>query len=228
MELWLLNTFSTPALATVFVGGVVLLAIAGSLLVRRRLPSTVEGRHNETIGVILGIYGAIYGILLAFVIVAEWEALGVARTNVATEATQTAEVLRDASAFPAEQRQKVSEALGAYVHAVVEKQWPRMREGHPDPNLVNPQITRVYRVFQDYEPTTEAQKAYYSQAITNLGGVAAARRSRLATSQDGLPVLLTMLVFGGALVVIPLTWAYGIRSVKVQLMFVGAVAALIG
>ncbi|MEV4436533.1 hypothetical protein [Streptomyces sp. NPDC049585] len=228
MELWLLNTFSTPALATVFIGGIVFVAVTGGLLVRRRFPHTVEGRHNEMIGVVLGIYGAIYGIILAFVIVAEWEALGVARTNVATEATQTAEVLRDASAFPTEQRHRISDAIGDYVHAIVEKQWPRMREGEPDPGLTNPEITRIYRAFQTYEPTTEAEKAYYSQAVSNLGGVAAARRSRLATSQEQLPVLLTALVYGGALVVIPLTWVYGIRSIRVQLVFISAVAALIG
>ncbi|MEV4442141.1 hypothetical protein AB0K09_24670 [Streptomyces sp. NPDC049577] len=228
MELWLLNTFSTPALATFFIGGIIVLAIAGSLLVRRRFPRTIAGRHNETIGVVLGIYGAIYGIILAFVIVAEWEALGAARTNVATEATQTAEVLRDASAFPAEQRHRISAAIDAYVHAIVEQQWPRMRAGNPDPDLTNPQITRIYRAFQGYEPVTEGQKAYYSQAISNLGGVAAARRSRIATSQEQLPVLLTALVYGGALVVIPLTWVYGMRSIRVQLVFVSAVAALIG
>lgn len=228
VELWLLNTFTTPSLATVFVGGIMLFAIAGSMLVRRRFPHTVEGRHNETIGVVLGIYGAIYGIILAFVIVAEWEALGAARTNVATEATQTAEVLRDASVFPAEQQHRISDAIGLYVHAIVEKQWPRMRLGHPDPSLTNPQVARLYRAFQEYEPTTEAQKAYYSQAVSNLGGVAAARRSRLATSQEQMPVLLTALVCGGALVVIPLTWVYGIRSIRVQLVFVGSVAALIG
>ncbi|KNB50794.1 DUF4239 domain-containing protein [Streptomyces caatingaensis] len=228
MELWLLNTFSTPALATVFIGGIVLFAVAGGLLVRRRMPHTVAGRHNETVGVVLGIYGAIYGIILAFVIVAEWEALGTARNNVATEATQTAEVLRDAAVFPPAQQRAVSSAIGAYVHAIVDKQWPRMREGHPDPNLTNPQVVALYRAFQTYEPTTEAQKAYYAQAVSNLGGVAAARRSRLATSQEQLPVLLTVLVLGGALVIIPLTWVYGIRSIRVQIVFVGAVAALIG
>lgn len=228
MELWLLNTFNTPALATLFIGGIVLFSIAGSLFIRRRFPHTIGGRHNDPIGVTLGIYGAIYGIILAFVIVAEWEALGTARTNVATEATQTAEILRDASAFPPEQRHRISDAIGAYVHAIVEKQWPRMREGRPDPSLTDPQVVDLYRAFQGYEPTTEAQKAYYGQAISNLGGVAAARRSRIETSQEQLPVLLTVLVFGGALVVIPLTWVYGIRSIRVQIVFVSAVAALIG
>ncbi|MFC5720987.1 hypothetical protein ACFP1Z_12495 [Streptomyces gamaensis] len=228
MELWLLNTFDTPSLAIVFVGGIVILSIAGSLLTRRRFPHLVEGRHNETIGVVLGMYGAIYGIILAFVVVAEWEALGAARNNVATEATQTAEVLRDSTAFPAAQQQRISAAIGEYVHAIVEKQWPRMRWGNPDPNLTDPQVKGLYRAFQEYEPTTEAQKAYYSQAVTNLGGVASARRTRLATSQEQLPVLLTALVYGGAMVVIPLTFLYGIRSIRVQILFVTSVAALIG
>ncbi|MEV5238433.1 hypothetical protein AB0K89_04790 [Streptomyces cinnamoneus] len=228
MELWLLNTFGTAELAILFVGGAVVFSLAGSLLLRRFSPRVSQGRHNDVIAVVLGVYGAIYGIILAFVVVAEWEALGAAETNVATEAAQTAEVLRDSSAFPPDQRRRISIAVGGYVHAIVDKQWPLMREGRPDPGLTNPEITALYKVFQGYEPQTEVQKTYYGQAVSSLSGVAIARRSRLATSQQQMPVLLTGLVIGGAFVILPLSLAYGIPSLKVQLVFVGAISALIG
>ncbi|MEV5505561.1 DUF4239 domain-containing protein [Streptomyces orinoci] len=224
----LINSLGTVVLAFLFVGGAVCLAAAGSLLVRWRFPDTIQGQHNKTIGDVLGVYAAIYGIILAFVVVADWEALGSAEVNVAAEASQTAEVLLDAGAFPAAQRQKISTAIGEYVHAVVERQWPLMRRAAPDADLTNPQLTALYAAFQGYEPTTEAQKAYYNQAITNIGGVAAARRNRLTASQKELPLLLTALVYGGALVLIPLTFLYGIESIRIQLLFVCSIAALVG
>ncbi|WP_367038264.1 hypothetical protein [Streptomyces sp. Je 1-332] len=113
------------------------------------------------IGVVLGMYAAIYGIILAFVVVAEWEGLNAAETNVALEASQTAEVLRDASAFPAGQERRVTNAVGAYVRVVVNEQWPLMRAGEPDPGLTNPEVTALYQAFQEYEPQTEADSSCF-------------------------------------------------------------------
>ncbi|NEB81560.1 DUF4239 domain-containing protein [Streptomyces sp. SID14478] len=228
MGIWLLNNFSTLALALLLGGGAVCVALAGAVLVRRGFPRLAGGTYNDMIGVVLGMYAAIYGIILAFVVVAEWEGLNDAHTNVAAEASQTAEVLRDAAAFPPEQQRKVSVAMDAYVHAVVDKQWPLMRDGRPDPGLTNSQVVGLYTVFQDYEPQTEAQKTYYAQAVTTLGEIASARRTRLADSEQSLPPLLNLLVYGGALVMLPLTFLYGIHSLRAQLMFVTSVAALIG
>ncbi|MET8294575.1 hypothetical protein ACGFY6_33480 [Streptomyces sp. NPDC048387] len=66
MSLSLLNHCSTFTLAVVAVGGTVLLAVGGSALLRRRHPSPAAGEHNDMVGVTLGMFGAIYGIILAF------------------------------------------------------------------------------------------------------------------------------------------------------------------
>ncbi|MFJ9176665.1 DUF4239 domain-containing protein [Streptomyces sp. NPDC102360] len=228
VEIWLLNNLSTLALFLLICGGAVIVAVTGCLLVRRKVPVVAQGKYNDMIGVVLGMYAAIYGIILAFVVVAEWEGLGEAQTNVAAEASQTAEVLREADAFPPGQRREVTEAMDAYVHAVVDKQWPLMREGRADPNLTNPEITALYRAYQDYEPKTEVEKTYYSQSVATLADIASARRTRLSDAQQELPVLLTVLVYGGALVMLPLTFLYGIEGLRAQLTFVTSVAALIG
>ncbi|MFG2498818.1 DUF4239 domain-containing protein [Streptomyces sp. NPDC048441] len=202
--------------------------MVGTLVLRRSFPHHANGAHNEMIGVVLGMYAAIYGIILAFVVVAEWEGLNEAETNVALEASQTAEVLRDASAFPPEQERRVTNAVAAYVRVVVDEQWPLMRAGEPDPGITNPEVTALYQVFQEYEPQTEAEKTYYEQSVSTLGEIAGARRTRLADAQQSLPSLLNVLVYGGALVMLPLTLLYGIRSLRANLMFVMSVAALIG
>ncbi|MFJ8825450.1 DUF4239 domain-containing protein [Streptomyces sp. NPDC102467] len=228
MEIWLLNHLSTFVLFLLICGGAVFFAVSGCLLVRRRLPRVADGTYNEMIGVVLGMYAAIYGIILAFVVVSEWESLSTAEANVAAEASQTAEVLRECAAFPPEQQRRVSAAMGTYVHAVVDKQWPLMREGKPDPGLTNSEITDLYSAYQEYEPHGASEEAYYEQSVATLADIATARRSRLAQAGQELPILLTVLVYGGALVMLPLTFLYGIESLRAQLMFITSVAALIG
>lgn len=228
MSLWLLNHFSTFTLAVATVGGTVVLAVTGSVLLRRRYPSLAEGEHNDMVGVTLGMFGAIYGIILAFVIVTLWTQLESTQTIVAAEATDMALIARDAAAFPPPVRARLDDALSDYVHAVVEVQWPLMREGVPSYEATAVKFQAVYDVLQEYEPKTAHEEVFYGEAVDHLNDVASQRRARLTMAEQQLPPLLQALAFGGALVLIPLTFLYGMRKLRIQLLFVASVAALIG
>ncbi|MFD7027371.1 DUF4239 domain-containing protein [Streptomyces sp. NPDC059917] len=228
MALWLLNHFSTFTLATVAVGGTVLLAVAGSLLLRRRYPSLARGEHNDMVGVTLGMFGAIYGIILAFVIVTLWTQLEDTQTIVASEATDAALITRDAAAFPAPVRAGLDAAISGYVHAVVEDQWPLMRAGRPSYGATEVHLQTAFRVLQSYEPKSQTERVFYEQAVDHLNDVASQRRARLTMARQELPPLLQALAFGGAIVLVPLTFLYGLRKLRVQILFIASVSGLIG
>ncbi|QCX74624.1 hypothetical protein C9F11_04605 [Streptomyces sp. YIM 121038] len=228
MSLWLLNHFSTFTLAVITVGGTVLLAVGGSVLLRRRYPSLIQGEHNDMVGVTLGMFGAIYGIILAFVIVTLWTQVEDTQTIVATEATDAALIARDAAAFPPPVHARLDSAMSGYVHAVVEDQWPRMREGNPSYGATETHLRAAYEVLQAYDPTTDREQVFYEQAVGHLDDVATQRRARITMARQELPVLLQVLAFGGALVLVPLTFLYGLRKLRVQMLFVASVAALVG
>ncbi|MFJ1707036.1 DUF4239 domain-containing protein [Kitasatospora sp. NPDC088346] len=228
MSLWLLNNLSTFTLAVVAVGGTILLAVAGSVLVRRRYPSLARGEHNDMVGVTLGMFGAIYGIILAFVIVTLWTQLDATQTIVASEATDAALIARDATAFPVSVRAGLDSAMSGYVHAVVEDQWPRMRAGDPSYGATEAHLQNAFHVLQTYDPKGQAEQVFYEQAVDRLNDVAAQRRARITMARQELPPLLQVLAFGGALVLIPLTFLYGLRKLRVQILFVASVAGLIG
>ncbi|MFE9928497.1 DUF4239 domain-containing protein [Streptomyces sp. NPDC005533] len=228
MSLWLLNHFSTFTLAVVTVGGTVAVAVAGSVLLRRRYPSLARGEHNDMVGVTLGMFGAIYGIILAFVIVTLWTQLDSTQTVVASEATDVALIARDAAAFPPPTRAEVDAALSGYVHSVVDHQWPRMRAGKPSYEANAGKLQAVYDVLQAYEPKTAREEVFYEEAVHHVNDIAAQRRARLTMAEQELPPLLQALAFGGAIVLIPLTFLYGMRKLRIQLLFVASVSALIG
>ncbi|MFG3289519.1 DUF4239 domain-containing protein [Streptomyces sp. NPDC048179] len=228
MSLWLLNHFSTFTLAVLTVGGTVVLAVGGSVLMRRRYPSLARGEHNDMVGVTLGMFGAIYGIILAFVIVTLWTQLEDTQTIVSSEATDTALIARDAAAFPAAVRARLDSTLSGYVHAVVEDQWPRMRAGHPSYGTTESHLQDAFHVLQTYDPKTEREQVFYEQAVGHLDDVASQRRARITMARQELPVLLQVLAIGGALVLVPLTFLYGMRKLRVQMLFVASVAGLVG
>ncbi|MBW8826306.1 MAG: DUF4239 domain-containing protein [Acidobacteria bacterium] len=94
MSRWLLNHVPTLGLAAIIIGGFVGMAVVGTLLVRKRLPSWVSGADNDVAGVLLGVVGGVYGIMLAFVIVALWESFQDAERTVTTEATEVSQLYR--------------------------------------------------------------------------------------------------------------------------------------
>ncbi|WP_327072245.1 DUF4239 domain-containing protein [Kitasatospora purpeofusca] len=228
MELWLLNTFKTSTLTLLIVGGIMIIAVLAALLVRHRFPDLVKGEHNEMVGTTLGMFGAIYGIILAFVIVTLWTQLDTATTIVASESTAAASLVRDARAFPQTEQEKINAAVGTYVHGVVDIQWPQMRNGSPDYKATEARLQAVYDAVQSYEPQTNSEQSYYDQATANLDTLVTQRRARITMATQELPILLQILVYGGALIIIPLTLLFGVRSKRIQILFVASVAGLIG
>ncbi|GLV90127.1 hypothetical protein Slala04_15810 [Streptomyces lavendulae subsp. lavendulae] len=228
MILWLLNNLSTFVIAVLLVGGLTGLAVAGSVAARRRFPYLAQGEHNEMVGIALGMFGAIYGIILAFVVVTLWTQLETTQSIIAAEAGDLAAVVRSADAFPAADRARVHAAVGAYAHAVVEVQWPLMREGRPSYEATGTQTHGLYQALMSYEPQGPRAETFYKEAASRLNDLNSQRRARITMAETSLPVLLQVLVYGGALVIVPLTFLFGLRSLRMQLLFVSAVAGLIG
>ncbi|WP_078857807.1 DUF4239 domain-containing protein [Streptomyces sp. NRRL F-4474] len=115
-----------------------------------------------------------------------------------------------------------------YVHSVVEQQWPLMRDGRGNAAVTSHAVDHLYRLLAEYQPRSISEQPFYGKALDSLDDVAAQRRARISQSHDELPALLQVLIFGGAAVIILITFLYGVRDRRVCLLFVGSVAGLIG
>jgi hypothetical protein len=227
VSLWLVNHLSLWTLVALFVGGFMVAAMAGCLVMRRLFPSLADGDHNEVAGVVLGIFGAIYGIVLAFVIVVLWEGYQTSDSLASAESTALAEMARSVRAFPPDTEFLMREAIQGYVRAVVEDEWVTQKEGRKSPRAAA-SIDNVYAALQAYEPQSPNEVAFYAEAVSALTDVTSNRRARLQQSSQTLPGLFQVLVVGGAFMVIGLTYLLDVRSQAIHLMFVGIVAALVG
>ena len=107
--------------------GVVLLAV---WLIRRTVPATSEGFHAEISAPMVGVVAALFGLLLAFVIVIAYQNFLEADANVSREADSLASIVRDSQAFPEPGGENVRRAVATYVRAVVDDEWPQMRDGN--------------------------------------------------------------------------------------------------
>ncbi|WP_145886539.1 DUF4239 domain-containing protein [Streptomyces sp. BK340] len=228
MGLWLLNHLNTASLAILIVGGVVVLSLVACLVTRRIFPALINGVTNDVSRTVLELFGAIYGIVLAFVIVTLWTELEQVQVVVTSEATDLAVISRNAHAFPDEVQKKLDQAIGGYVHAVVEDAWPLMRNGKNSLSATSGKLEALYGVLQDYNPKSNSEQAFYDKSVERLNDITEQRRTRILAATQRLPILLQVLTYGGALVVIMITLLYGVENLKVELLFVGSIALLVG
>lgn len=227
MHRWLLNHVHTSLLMFLYVLVAVLLAYAMLRAVRRLFPSLAGGEQNEIAVLSVEIIGAVYGILLGFVIVSLWEGFDAADGNVGREATALSQIVRSAQAFDPVARDEVTRAVGEYAHAVVYDEWPLLREGKASERAAE-DISNLYTVLQRYEPKTETQKTFYVASVERLNEALAARRTRIAQAEASLGGSLRFMMYAGFVMIVGFMTAVGGgrgRAHTVMLLGVTAIIA---
>lgn len=147
----ILNSVPLTVLIVVAVASTFAVVVMAVWLIRRWVPSTREGFHAEISAPMLGVVAALFGLILAFVIVIAYQNFLDADANVSREADSLASVVRDSAAFPEPGGGNVRRAVGTYVRAVVNDEWPLMHEGH-DSTLAKSGLNNIFAAFRTVKP----------------------------------------------------------------------------
>src|SRR6478736_3464460 len=151
------------AVVAAILGAVLLLV----WLIRRLVPAVAEGFDAEVSSQMLGVVAALFGLLFAFVIVIAYQNFTDAQANVSDEADALAAVVRDSGAFPQTQRVHVRDAVGVYVRAVVDEEWPRMRHGE-DSAAAWSAVDGMFAALQGFDPSSARETSFYDDSVTQL------------------------------------------------------------
>jgi len=224
---WLLNSLPTWQLAVLIVGGLVTLALSGLFLIRRYFPRLSRGESNDVAGIAVGLLAAVYGIVLAFVIVAMYDDFKEAEATVGREATNVTQLYTDVDAFPNPPHDELKRAILAYVTTVRGGEWKAMRSGREAPRA-EVDLRRIAHLLQGFEPKTQSDSSFYTEAIAKLNDVVGERADRLHAARESLPGTFQVLVIGGGLLLIGSLYFVGVPSARGQTLLIGGVAALIG
>lgn len=212
-----LQSFSTPVLALLLVGGTTVIAVAALLLVRHKVPAEKLERNNELAGIFFSMVGVMYAIILAFMVFAVWDAFQGANRTAQDEATTLDSMYRDADLFPGPTGQALKQDIRAYSEVIVEKEWPAMAHRGESPE-VDDALNKVWDSFEALDPQTEQQKAFYAEMTHNLNEIHTLRHDRLLASRNGLPSLLWIVVFAGGLTTLSYVIYFGQANFRTQLL----------
>jgi hypothetical protein len=199
--LWLL------AVASIVVPGV--LAFVGAVLARKLFPKLAGTDFRETGSMVLPATLAVYGIVLAFVIVNQYTDFTAARDDVQSEALNLEDVHRAAQGFSEPTHGQVDAVLTDYVRTVVLQEWDDLAHGHDSPRAAY-DFDLLNATLVSYKPKDPATVALFQEALGFLHDAHVGRHRRIDAAIDTLPSLLVWFLIVGAVATVLASYMLGL------------------
>jgi len=155
---------------------------------------------------VMGVVASFIGIMLAFSAVQVWQDYGTADRAVAQEAAAISELYRDMAVY-GDETQTPRASVKAYVHAVLDDEWPRLAHGEPGPKAAAALID-LFKEVATIQPKTSRDEVIYGEIFKKLNEVSQYRRERMIASQAALPALFWIVVVIGSCILVGYTFVY--------------------
>jgi hypothetical protein len=226
VEKFFLVHIPTVWLGVIVVAIAVGTSLAGLVIVRKAVE--VEGLkpQHDVAGFIIAVVGVIYAVLLAFMVVLQWESYSAASDHAAAEAIALGNLYRDADSFGASGR-PLANAVSAYSKQIVDVEYPYVAKHQAEDPATDRYLNAVWKAVNTLPTSTPTQQAFMRQAINDVSTATEQRRNRVEDSGSLLPQpLWVVLLVGGALTV-AFTYFFGLESFAVQATMVATLAVLI-
>lgn len=186
-----------------------LLAVAGLAVVWFTVPHDLRQANNDVGGNYLQTLGTIYAVLLAFVVFVVWTQQNDAWRLIERQANELADLLRLARALGEPVNSQVREAICAYAHEVINKEWSLMGNGQSSPQAAQ-LLEQVWLALAAVEPRTVREEALYAEAVARFNDLSDARTDILQSSRTRLPPTLWILLVTGAISTVGSMYFFGL------------------
>jgi hypothetical protein len=188
-----LSRLPTLGLFLVLMAGGLAVSIVLTLLADRAFDAGSRTRTSTSITTVVGVIAGLYAVLIAFVIVNEWQAFNTAQDRVSNESAALSATYFNANVLPEPGRSEILRSIREYDRSVVCDEIPYLAT-HEGP------VTKTRLALQDLFATVartapEAETvAFYNATVNQLSDIAQARRARINAATSPLPDLLLMVI----------------------------------
>jgi hypothetical protein len=204
--------------------GFIALALAGLMVVRRRVPLEQLQEQHDVAAACFAVLGGLYGIVLAFVLVSSWERYEAARQEVEHEVDALSDVYRHAQVLPEPTRTDLQQLILAYGHSVIDSEWATMATGER-----SPETQRIYGTMWARLLATPAsdQVAVFQNTLSKMDDFSDARRGRLRYIRVGMPDLVWVFLVSSGIITVAFSYFFGLRLLVPQVLMTAALAGII-
>ena len=216
----------TIPVGLLLVCGAMAASVGGLILVQRLVPTAVRRQHNDVAGFIYAVLGVTYAVLLGLMVVAVWEEWNRATVTADNEANALAEVFWIAAKMPEAEGTKIQELVRSYATIVVDEEWALMQQQKSSPKAWD-RLDEIRASLQDFDPSDQQEQIIYEQSLENMRTLADTRRDRLLEAEQGLPIILWVVLILGGVIVVGFTYLFGLDSTVIHLLMVASLTLII-
>jgi hypothetical protein len=223
--------FDLPLVITgpAIVGSLWLFAVAGLLVVRRRVLPRLRVRIEDSdfSGSMLQAVMVFYGLAVALIAVTVWQSYSDAARLVSQEAAAIGALYRDVSLYPEPLRSEFQQTAAAHLDHLIHEAWPLQRQGKV-PAVKAATVNRLLQGLSAFEPATEGQKLQHGETLRALNEAIRATRLRVDAVNTGLPGVMWAVIVAGAFIGLSAAFFFKVEDVRLHLIQVLLLATFIG
>lgn len=211
--------------AVLFIGILVVLAVAGGLLFHRFVPREELVEHNEIAGFVFAVVGVVYAVLLAFLAIGVWEHFQSAEQRTYEEASRLTVVYRKADLFPQEHALRAQ--IKQYIHLIVDREWNEMRHGREDAQA-DVLSERISDEVRRLPVKTMAQQNVHAAMVQSMDDALVDRDSRTSLGAIGINGFIWFILWAGGAATIAFAYLFAYKTRWSLVAIVGTLAFMLG
>ena len=196
-------------------------------VMRRFVSADVRGRCGPTAAVTVQVLATIYAVLVAFVIVTEYNQLRSANDQVAAKAAALTAMHENSRVFPEAEGGGLRSAILGYSRALVDKGFPSLaRTGEPEP-VADRKLHELFRAVTGLHPTTPEENAAFAQTLERLDEVAETKARIVNAAGETIPWPLVVLLTIMGMTLLIISTLLDTRHRRGHLLILSALALLV-
>ncbi|MEU7531669.1 hypothetical protein AB0A74_38460 [Saccharothrix sp. NPDC042600] len=215
------------AAGLLWVGGAAVIAAVLAFLIRKYGEDQGRPDNNEAAGQVFTIVGGLHAVLVAFVLIALFDAVNAADESSYKEADGLVAATWASDALSKETGDEVRALSRAYAITVINEEWPKLREGVDFESTGWSQLDRIRKVVAEAPADDEWQVDRKAEAANQLWQVYEARQSRLDTAGGGVSTVVWFVLVVGSFLAIGLPLLFGGPLMRTHVVIVATLAATI-
>ena len=228
MPLWVYDISFAP-LALIMVVGIEVIALAGLVLVRRKVLPRLhfhDGVNDAVSGTVQAI-GVFYGITVGLIAAGVWNTYSNAGDLVSQEAVAIGSLYRDVSSLPEPVRTALRAELHDYTVAVIEQDWPAQQQMQT-PNASTLVLDRLQAALMSFEPASTGEQARYAETLSAFNHLVQQRRLRIDAVRGSLSPVMWGVIWIGAAISIGVGYFFYFEDVWLHAIMIALIAGFLG
>ena len=206
---------STVTLGLLVLLATVFISIFGLTMVRRRVSVSLLQQHKDVAGFIISVLGAVYGVLLGFIVITVWGQYEEAREYISGETNQMADLVQISMGFSEPIPERVKQSMLKYGQLVIDSEWAGLAQGQSSSEAQRA-LDHIWKIYREIEPKDSRQSALLTEGLTRLAQLSDFRRGRIHASRSEVPGVVWVVLFLGAMITIFYTYLFGVERIIAQ------------